>query len=253
MKSKTILKDKVVVITGASRGLGKALAQVLSAKGAKLVISGRSVNDLDAVAKEVGAVPVVVDVTKESDVEHLAEVAVSEFGRIDIWINNAGLWLPKAPAEDIDMKKAHELLEVNLFGTVYGSRVAIKNMKSTKSPKNGKGSGQNSGGTIVNIVSTSALQGRPNQSVYAASKHAAKGFTDSIREELAAIGEITVIGVYPGGIKTNLFDADKPGDFADFMSPESVAQKIVGNLEADKPELEQVLRRDGQVWKAPVK
>ena len=229
------MKDKIIVITGASRGLGKSLAQMLAAKGAKLVISARSKKDLKSVAQETGATPVVADITKERDVIELAQAAISRFGQVDIWINNAGAWLPRAAAEEIDMKRAHELLEVNLFGTVYGSREAIKVMK-----KRGQG-------TIVNIVSSSALQGRPNQSMYAASKHAEKGFTDSIRLELAEKG-ITVIGVYPGGIKTNLFDEGKPEDFDDFMTPEFVAEKIITNLEKEKPEIEQILKRPGQVW-----
>lgn len=230
------IKNKTVVITGASRGLGKSLAQVLASRGAKLVISGRSVKDLEEVAKDTGAIPFVADITKENDVVNLSQVAIDKFGRIDIWINNAGLWLPKLPAEKTDMKRAHDIMEVNLFGTVYGSREAIKDMK-----KHGNG-------MIVNIASTSSLQGRVNQSMYAASKHAVKGFTDSIREELVGNG-IMVIGVYPGGIKTDLFNEDKPADFDQFMAPEFVAEKIVTNIEQEKPDLEQVLKRTGQEWK----
>ncbi len=233
------IKNKVVVITGASRGLGKALTVILAARGAKLVISGRSAKDLEEVAKETNAIPVTVDVTKEGDVANLAKVAISKFGHINIWINNAGLWLPKAPVESLNIKRAHELIEVNLFGTMYGSREAIICMKESISAKKIKK------GMIVNIVSTSALQGRAGQSAYAASKHAAKGFTDSIREELLASG-ISVVGVYPGGIKTSLFDEKKPEDFKDFMTPESVAEKIVQNLEKDQPDIEQVLIRPGQ-------
>jgi len=249
------MQDKVVVITGASRGLGKSLANVLASKGAKLVISGRNKKDLEGVAKGIAskitkkteALAVVADITKENEVIHIADIAVEKFGRIDVWINNAGVWLPKMPIEKIDMKKAHELLEVNLFGTIYGARAAITAMK-----KRGDRIGD---GMIVNIISTSALQGRPNQSIYSASKHAAKGFTDSIREELSAGnadgdagGCITVIGVYPGGIKTSMFDAAKPADFDDFMDPDVVAAKIVENLEKDKPEVEQILKRQGQEW-----
>ncbi|MEI6396728.1 MAG: SDR family oxidoreductase [Candidatus Taylorbacteria bacterium] len=242
------IQDKVVVITGASRGLGKSLANVLASKGAKLVISGRNKKDLEEVAEEISkkvkVLAVVADITKENEVIHIADMAMEKFGRIDIWINNAGVWLPKMPIEEIDMKKAHELIEVNLFGTIYGVRAAITAMK-----KRGDRMGD---GMIVNIISTSALQGRPNQSVYSASKHAAKGFTDSIREELLmpdnAAGKITVIGVYPGGIKTSMFDAAKPADFDDFMDPDVVAAKIVENLEKDKPEVEQILKRQGQEW-----
>jgi len=227
------MKDKVVVITGASRGLGKSLAQVFASKGAKVVVSGRDRNDLLLVSKEISALPIVCDVTKEDQVSDLAQKATQQFGRIDIWINNAGIWLPRAPVEEIDMKRAHDLLEVNLFGTVYGSRVALVQMK-------------NQGfGTIINIVSTAALQGRPLSTLYSASKYAARGFTDSLREEVRDSG-VKVVGIYPGGIKTDLFNEKKPEDFDDFMSPESVAQKIVDNLEKLEPETEMVLRRPGQ-------
>jgi short-subunit dehydrogenase len=100
-------------------------------------------------------------------------------------------------------------------------------------------------GMIVNVISTSALQGRPNSAIYSASKHAARGFTDSLREEVREAG-ITVIAIYPGGIKTNLFDEKKPADFDKFLSPEPVAEKIVENMEKKDPEPEMIIKRPGQ-------
>lgn len=227
------MKDKVIVITGASKGLGRAMAQILASKGAQVVISGRDAQDLAQLSKEIGATAIVADVTREDQVSELAARTVAASGRIDIWINNAGVWLPRASIEDTDMKRAHDMLEVNLFGTVYGSRAALIQMK-----KQGQG-------MIVNILSTSALQGRPNSALYSASKHAAKGFTDSLREEVKGQG-ISVIGVCPGGIQTHLFDEKKPEDFDEFMTPEFVAQKIVENLESSVPETEMVIKRPGQ-------
>lgn len=232
-----VLKDKIIVITGASRGLGEVLAKDLATKGAKLVIAGRNTEELNSVAKSIAGstevLAVSTDVTKEVEVKSLAQKTVEKFGRIDIWINNAGLWLPRGIVEEIDISKAHDILEVNLFGTAYGSREAIRVMKKQKA------------GLIVNIVSTAALQGRPEQAFYSASKHAERGFTDSIREELKDLN-IKVIGIYPGGIKTHLFDEQKPADFAEFMEPEYVCQKIIENLEKDNPLDEIVLRRPGQ-------
>ena len=227
------MENKVVVITGASRGLGKAIAQVLASKKAKVVVSGRDKKDLQQVAKEIGATAIVADVTKEKDVLKLAYDVVAKFGQIDIWVNNAGIWLPRAPIEEVDMKRAHDMFEVNLFGTVYGARAALAQMR-----KQGHG-------TILNIVSTSALTGRPLSSMYSASKYAARGFTDSLREEIKGEG-ITVIGAYPGGIKTHLFDEKIPDDYSDYMTPESVAQKIVENLEKTIPETEIIIRRPSQ-------
>jgi NAD(P)-dependent dehydrogenase (short-subunit alcohol dehydrogenase family) len=152
------VKDKVTVITGASRGLGKSLAEILAAKGAKLFISDRNESELKETANNIGAAFFVADVTNEQDMKNLAKAVIAKFGHIDIWINNAGVWLPKMPAEEIDMKKAHGIFEVNVFGTIYGSREAITHMKS-RANLAGDVKAENSG-MIVNIISTSALQGR---------------------------------------------------------------------------------------------
>lgn len=227
------MKDKIIVITGASRGLGEYMARILAQKGAKLVISARNKTELEKLAQEIGATAIVADVTKENEVAALAQKTISQFGKIDIWINNAGVWMPKSSFEDLDMKKVHDLFEVNVFGMAYGSQQAIIQMK-----KQGYG-------MIVNIVSSSALTGRALISMYSASKHAAKGLTDSIRDELKDIN-ISVIGVYPGGIKTHLFDERKPEDFKDYMEPQDVAEKIITNIEKEKPDFEQILKRPAQ-------
>ncbi len=225
-----ILNDKVVVITGASYGLGESLARILTAKGAKLVISSRSKDKLEKLATEIGADFVVADVSKEEDINKLTNEALTRFGRIDLWINNAGVWLSKSLIEHIDMNKAKAMFETNVFGTVYGTRSALVEMKK-----------QNAG-TIVNIISTSGLNGRPNTVMYCASKYAVRGFTESLQEELKD-SPIKLIAVYPGGIKTFLFNEDTPADFETFMSPESVAEKIITNLEKENPDKELIIKR----------
>lgn len=215
------MKDKVVVITGASRGLGKALAKTLTLRGATVVAS-------DIVSVEYHA-----DVRCIDDLKKLADNAVKRFGRIDVWINNAGVWLPRMNAEDLDMSRVRDLFEVNVFGMMQGSRVALAEMKK-------KGSGM-----IVNIISTAALVGRPLSSAYCASKHAEKGFTDSLREELKDT-DIKIIGVYPGGMKTNLFDEKRPEDFDEYIDPDEVASVIVANLGKENPEENLILKRPGQ-------
>jgi short-subunit dehydrogenase len=100
-------------------------------------------------------------------------------------------------------------------------------------------------GRLINIVSTSALQGRPLLAMYSSSKHAAKGLTDSLREELAGSG-ISVIGIYPGGIKTHLFEGHEPAEFADFMTVDYVVGKIMEHLANDNPGPELILKRPGQ-------
>jgi NAD(P)-dependent dehydrogenase (short-subunit alcohol dehydrogenase family) len=178
--------------------------------------------------KKVLVVP--ADVTKEDEVKNLATSAVSKFGKIDIWINNAGVWLPLSPIEEVDMKRFHDMIEVNLFGTVYGSKMALIQMK-----KQGYG-------LILNVVSSSALAGRANLSAYTTSKFAEKGFTECLREE-ARLAGIEVVAVYPGGMKTALFDEKPPAEYEDYMDPEEVAQKIIGNLLSEKPQVDQIIKR----------
>jgi len=224
-----ILKDKIIVITGASHGLGKALAQTLSDKKAKIIICSRSKDKLEGISKELNVDYVVADVSKEADMEKLAKETISRFGRIDIWINNAGVWLPKGPIEKVDMKMAHDMFEINVFGTVYGSRIALTQMRK-----------QNFG-VIVNVISTSALNGRPNAVMYSASKYAVRGFAEALREEAGS--NVNVISVYPGGIKTLMYNEEKPAEYDSFMLPEYVAKKIVDNFEIDNPEKELIIRR----------
>lgn len=234
-ETKSALKDKVIVITGSSRGLGKTLAELCSAKGAKVAVSAPNTPaDLEAMqslAVATGGLAVAADVRNERNMNMFAQSAVEQFGRIDIWINNAGIWLPKAPLQDVDMQKAHDLFDVNVFGCINGCRAALKAMKKQES------------GIIVNIVSTSALAGRAFSLVYCASKHAEKGVTDSLREELKEEkSPIRVIGVYPGGMKTDLFGAAKPADYDTYLDVETVATLIIANLEKAEPLEELVIK-----------
>ncbi len=223
------LSQAVVVITGGTKGLGKSLAEGFLKQGAQVVVSARSVVG----GGENGnpqAWYISGDVTKETDIQHLADEVVDRYGQIDIWINNAGIWLPKMPIATVDMEQAHAMMEVNLFGTVYGSRVALAQM-----------SVQNHG-TILNIISNSALSGRPYSALYCASKFAADGFTKSLRLE-AKDQNIQVLAVYPGGIKTHLFDAAKPENYDAYMEPEVVVTAIVNNLLTENPVEELILER----------
>ncbi len=222
------LKDKVVVITGASRGFGRALAEAFLDEGSKVSICATDAKEVGAVAKEIGAFGISADVTKEEDMIRLAEETIKKFGAIDIWINNAGIWLPRSYIEDIDVQKVRKMFDVNVIGTMHGSRVALRLMKQ-------KGSGM-----IINVISTSALTGRPMISAYSASKWAANGFTKGIREENK---NISILSIFPGGMKTDIFGENKPEDFNDFMEIKDVAEKVIANLKSEKPEEELVIQR----------
>ena len=224
------LLGKVTVITGGTSGLGKSLARTLFERGSTVVTCARDREALARIAQEIGVTTFVADVTKREDVAALADFTVSTFGRIDVWINNAGIWIPQGPIEDMDVDRARPMFDVNVFGMMYSSQVALAVMLVQRR------------GTIVNIVSTSGLSPRPLAAGYAASKWAARGFTDSLREGYRDKG-IRVIGVYPGGIKTELFGGAEPEGFETFMSADSVAEKIVANLEQEEPLEEQIIRR----------
>jgi uncharacterized protein len=224
------LENKVVVITGGTRGLGKALALSFIKEGSKVVVCSNNKKELKNLPEEIEWIK--ADVTKEGDMEDVMKFTLKKFGGLDFWINNAGIWMPHLPVEQIDWERAHDLVEVNLFGTVYGSKVALAQMRK-----------QNSGG-IVNILSTSALEGKLNETAYCSSKFAAMGFTKSLRKEIEGTN-IKVLAVYPGGMKTNLFDEKKPENYDEYMEPSFVADKIIENIKKEVPEEELILRRQG--------
>lgn len=224
------LKDKIVVITGGSKGFGKTLAEFFVKEGSKVVISSNNDEETKKTASEIGALGICADVTKEEELTSLLNETVKNFGSVDIWINNAGIWLPHKPIEETDWKRAHDLIEVNLFGTVYGSKVALIQMR-----KQGFG-------LIINIISTSALQGKINETAYCASKFAAMGFTKSLKKEIDG-KDIKIMAIYPGGMQTNLFDEKKPENYNDFMETTYVAEKVIDNLKEEIPEEELIIQR----------
>ncbi len=220
------LQNAVVVITGGAKGLGNEMAKILVSKGAKVVLCDK--DEAEGVIK--------ADVTKESELLDVAKKAVEEFGHIDLWINNAGIWMPPETLESIDLEKARKLFDVNVFGTIDGMRTAIRQMKIQKS------------GTIMNIISTTAFDGMNGSSgsMYVSSKYALRGLTNVIREEVSA-DNISVIAVYPGGMKKDLFQGAVPENADHFMSATDIAEKIIENLEQDKPQSQLMLKRPDQL------
>ncbi|MDP3646299.1 MAG: SDR family NAD(P)-dependent oxidoreductase [bacterium] len=216
------LKNSACVITGAARGLGRELARELVARGARVVLSDIDSLDLLDLGKELGMPAVHCNVTDREQVITLGRTAVDTFGAIDIWINNAGIWTAYTPAESIDFGKAHQLIEVNYFGTAYGMIEAMNHMKP-------RGTGM-----IVNILSVRALKGKALGATYSASKFAAEGFTQAVREELKDSG-ISVIGMYPYRMKTGLFGEDKHDDYDQSMDPTDVAKIMIDNLAETNP------------------
>jgi NAD(P)-dependent dehydrogenase (short-subunit alcohol dehydrogenase family) len=224
------LKNKVVVITGSSKGFGLTLAKAFLKEGAKVVVNSIDEAKIKKTAEEIGSFGIYADVTKEEELEGLLKETIKKLGGIDIWINNAGLWMPHDFAENFDMDKVKKMFDVNVIGAMNGSRVALRYMKEKRS------------GTIVNIISDCALAPRPMSSTYCASKWAVNGFTKSIREENKD-KNISILSVFPGGMKTDLFGENKPDNFDDFMDPEDVAMKVIDNLKQENPIEELVIQK----------
>jgi short-subunit dehydrogenase len=189
-------RDNVAIITGASSGIGRALARRLAHRGARLVLAARDAAKLDAAAAEcraagaAGAVAVPTDVAVERDCEYLVRAAVDAFGRVDTLVNNAGVSMWARFDELRDLRALEQVMRVNYFGAVYCTRYALPYLTATH-------------GRIVAVSSLAGRAGVPTRSGYAASKHAMAGFFDSLRIELAPLG-VSVTVAYPGFVATEV-------------------------------------------------
>jgi len=199
-----LLKDKVIVITGASSGLGKALALRLSDEEPKLVLLSRSADKLQDVSEKItakhgpGTSCFACNITDYDQVQHAVEYVMEAYGRIDVLVNNAGI-LYEATTENYPMANILEMFDVNAIGTICMTQAVLPHMKQ-------KGEGQ-----ILNIISVAGVTPSSNDSVYNATKYAVEGFTQSLKLELAGSG-IKVMGCYPGGMESNLFTTQQLGD-----------------------------------------
>jgi NAD(P)-dependent dehydrogenase (short-subunit alcohol dehydrogenase family) len=187
------LSEQVIVVTGASSGIGLATARMAAERGARAVLAARSEEVLAGIAGELGpkAAYVVADVGRREDVRAIADKAVATFGGFDTWVNVAGLTV-YGPFRKIAYEDHERLIQTNLWGTVNGSLVAVEHLRQR-------------GGALINVGSIASDLAFPYQGLYAASKHAVKGFTDTLRMELIAEGApVSVTLVKPASIDTPL-------------------------------------------------
>ncbi|MBA3260632.1 MAG: SDR family oxidoreductase [Gemmatimonadales bacterium] len=188
------IKEQVIVITGASSGIGLATALMAARRGARLVLNSRDEQDLQTalgrVQSEGGqATHMVGDVADMDAMQRLAQSAVAEFGRIDTWVNNAGV-STYGRIEEVTLVDARRLFETNYWGVVNGSLAALPHLRAK-------------GGALINIGSILSSTGYPLQGHYTASKHAVKGFTDSLRLEVEESGvPVSVTLIQPAAIDT---------------------------------------------------
>jgi short-subunit dehydrogenase len=189
-----MVESQVIMITGASSGIGAATARLFSQSGYRVVLAARSVDKLHELAEEIRstggiALPVATDVTSMDEIGHLVQTTLNTYGKIDILFNNAGIgrldWLEKLePQSDIKAQ-----LDVNLLGLIYMARAVLPHMIKQHQ------------GHIINMGSAASLVAPPMYSIYAASKFGLRGFTEALRREAGIFG-IKVSGIYPGGVNT---------------------------------------------------
>jgi dehydrogenase/reductase SDR family member 7B len=242
------MKDKVVIITGASSGIGKALAFEFGKQGAHVVINGRREQELKAVEEGlvkngVQALAVVGDVSVEMDSKQVIDKAIERFGKIDVVINNAGISM-RALFEDLQLDVFKKVMEVNFFGTVYCTKYAIPHILK-------------SGGSIVGISSINGKRATPARTAYSASKYAMEGFLEALRMEVMKRG-VHVLSVCPGFTSSNIRNValtanghtqgESPRDENKMMSAEETATHIYYAVVKRKRDL--VLTTQGKlaVW-----
>ncbi|WP_306151294.1 SDR family oxidoreductase [Roseovarius sp. MMSF_3281] len=189
------IKGKVIVITGASSGMGEATARDLAAKGAKVALGARRLDRLDGIVKDITdaggeAIAVATDVTKREDVQALVDTARDSFGRVDVIFNNAGL-MPLSPLESLRIDEWDQMIDVNMKGTLYGIAAALPIFKEQKS------------GQVINVSSVYGHITVASGAVYCATKHAVRSLSEGLRQEVKDYNvRVTVIS--PGAVDTEL-------------------------------------------------
>ena len=226
------MQDKVVVITGGSDGIGKALVELYLNKGAKVATCARNYQKLYQLQSANTGKPLFIhatDVSKEIDCKGFIEAVIKEFGTIDILINNAGVSM-RALVQDVDFETIRRVMDINFWGTVYCTKFALDPIIKNK-------------GTIVGVSSIAGYRGLPGRSGYSASKYAVNGWLEALRTELLESGT-NVMWVCPGFTSSNIRNAalnsigesqgESPMDEGAMMSSEECAGHIANAIEKRK-------------------
>lgn len=223
-----MFQDKIVVITGGSDGIGKALTKDFLKKGAKVSTCARNEDKLKALENDCASeflFTTVADVSNEDDCKKFIEVTLQKFGHIDVLINNAGISM-RALFKDVDLKVLKNLMDVNFWGSVYCTKYALESVIAQK-------------GSIVSVSSIAGFRGLPGRSGYSASKFALNGWMEALRTELLDTG-VNVLWVCPGFTASNIRNValnesakpqgDSPMDESKLMSAEECATHIINAI-----------------------
>ena len=247
MQNSSGIEDKVVVITGASSGIGEATALLLAERGAKVVLGARGSDRLEALAARIAqaggeAAYARTDVKRREDVTNLVKLACERYGKVDVLVNNAGI-MPVSPLDDLRVEDWEEMIDVNIKGVLYGIAAALPIFR-----KQGFGH-------FVTTASTAGHKTVPNQSVYSGTKFAVRAISEGLRQEAGDKLRVTIIS--PGFVRTNFADsvtnpqvkaklAESRDKFA--MLPDAIARAIAFAIEqpADIDVNEIILRPTAQ-------
>ena len=220
------MKDKVVIITGGSSGIGKALASHFGQKGSLIVITGRKKEELDSAVAELSNKGVEIigfqgDVSLKADNDRMAELTINKFGKIDVLINNAGISM-RALFQDVDLEVIRKVMDINFFGAVSATQSCLPHLIKSK-------------GTIVGISSIAGYRGLPGRTGYSSSKFALNGFLEALRTELINTG-VHVLTACPGFTASNIrkrsllkdgsAQGDSPREKGKMMTPEECVMHI---------------------------
>ena len=231
------IKDRVVLVTGATSGIGKACVEVFGKKGAKVVAMGRNAGKLNLAAKEWEAsgiefITVVADAAVEEDNKRMIDKTVEHYGKLDVLIINAGISM-RAMFEDLKLDVFKRVMDVNFYGAVYATKYALPHLLKSK-------------GSIIAVSSINGHRGTPARTAYTASKYAMEGFYESLRTEVMKKG-VHILVVSPGFTGTNIRNialaadgkpqGESPRDEGKMMTPEAVAKAMLKGLKAKKRDM----------------
>lgn len=219
------IEGKVVAITGASSGIGEATARLLASRGARIVVGARREGPLRALAEEIGGAYAVTDVAKREDLARLVGMARERFGRLDVFVGNAGI-ARNARIDALNVEDWDAMIDTNLRGVLYGVAAAVPVFR------------EQGGGHLVNTISTSGLKIVPTQGVYAATKNAVRTLMEALRQE--NVPGLRITNVSPGFVRTSIADGIPEGEAKEevlrrmesmAIPPEAIARSIAFAIE----------------------